>query len=388
MLNKNTTQKKIKILFRLRSMETGGVQNVFLDIWRNLPKDKFEITLMLNLYQGELLSEIPKDIKLIVLAKGKEQMSKNSFIQKIQLGLRRLKLEIYDRFPTLLYTQKVKDEYDIEVSCGYAEFEMVLNSPQKSKKVGWFHTDVSYDKNLKRVQKRINLMKQFDWMVFCSAQSRQIIKDLHSVTYPNSSIIYNAIKINEARKKAEAFPVSYDTKPVFSSMGRLHSRKGYDMLVKIHKRLIDEGLTHSIVVAGGGNEMNNLQSQIKELSVEKTFILLGNQTNPFPYIKASDFFVMPTRSESYPLTIGEVMGLHKPMISTNVGGIPEMIDDGIDGILVEPNEESIYQGMKKFLTNPEFVAKIQQGTYNADEKFDNEKIYMQLTELFERLAKD
>lgn len=390
MLNKNTTQarKKIKILFRLRSMETGGVQNVFLDIWRNLPKDKFEITLMLNLYQGELLSEIPKDIKLIVLAKGKEQMSKNSFIQKIQLGLRRLKLEIYDRFPTLLYTQKVKDEYDIEVSCGYAEFEMVLNSPQKSKKVGWFHTDVSYDKNLKRVQKRINLMKQFDWMVFCSAQSRQIIKDLHSVTYPNSSIIYNAIKINDARKKAEAFPVNYDTKPVFSSMGRLHSRKGYDMLVKIHKRLIDEGLTHSIVVAGGGNEMSNLQSQIKELSVEKTFILLGNQTNPFPYIKASDFFVMPTRSESYPLTIGEVMGLHKPIISTNVGGIPEMIDDGIDGILVEPNEESIYQGMKKFLTNPEFVAKIQQGTYNTDEKFDNGKIYMQLTELFEKLAKD
>lgn len=379
--------KKIKILFRLRSLETGGVPRVFLDIWNNLPKDKFDITLMLNLYQGELVSEIPKDIKLIVLEKGREQMSSNPFIQKIQLGLRRLKLEIYDRFPALLYALKTKEQYDIEVACGYAEFEMVLNSPQKSKKIGWFHSDVSYDKDQKRVWKRIELMKRFDWMVFCSQQTRQIIKDLYNVSYPNSSVIYNAIKLNDVRKKAEEFPIKYDLKPVFSSMGRLHSRKGYDMLVNIHKRLLDDGLMHSIVVAGGGNEKENLQNQIKTLGVEQSFILLDNQQNPFPYIKASDFFVMPTRSEAYPLTIGEVMGLHKPIISTNVGGIPEMIEDGVDGILVEPNEENIYQAMKKFLTEPELVEKIKQGTKNADDKFDNQKIYQQVTEVFENLLK-
>lgn len=391
MLNKNTTQaqKKIKILFRLRSLEMGGVPRVVLDLLRNLPKDKFDLTLMLNLYQGELVSEIPKDIKLIVIEKGREQMSKNPIIQKIQLGLRRLRLEIYDLFPSLLYYLKVKEKYDIEVSPGYAEFEMVLNSPNKtSKKVGWFHTDVSYDKDQNRVMKRIQLMKQFDWMIFGAAQTRQIIKDLYGVTYPNSSVIYNVIKLSESRSKADAFPVNYETIPVFSSMGRLHSRKGYHTLAKVHKRLLDERLNHSIAVIGGGNEMQNLQNQAKELGIEKTFLLLDSQKNPWPYIKASDYFVLPSQSESYPLTIGEVMGLHKPMISTNVGGIPEMIDDGVDGVLVNYDEEEIFQAMKKFLTNPEFVAKIQQGTYNADEKFDNGKIYMQLTELFEKLAKD
>ena len=93
--------KKIKILFRLRSLEMGGVQKVMLDLMEHLPKDKFEIALLLNLYQGELVTEIPKDIKLIVVEKGREQMSKNPFIQKIQLGLRRLKLEIYDKFPSI-----------------------------------------------------------------------------------------------------------------------------------------------------------------------------------------------------------------------------------------------------------------------------------------------
>ena len=379
------SNKKIKVLFRLRSLEMGGVPRVVLDLLRNLPKDKFDFTLMLNLYQGELVSEIPKDIKLIVVEKGREQMSKIPFIQKIQLGLRRLKLEIYDKFPAILYALKVKEDFDIEVSPGYAEFEMVLNSPnKKSRKIGWFHTDVSYDTDKNRVMKRINLMKKFDWMIFGAAQTRQVIEDVYGVTYPKSSVIYNVIKLPEVRKKAEEFVVDFELRPTFISIGRLHHRKGYAELMRVHKRLLDENLLHSIAVIGGGNEMENLKAQAKELGVEKTFILLDSQKNPWPYVKAADYFVLPSKSESYPLTIGEVMGLHKPIISTNVGGIPEMIDDGKDGILVNFDENEIFEAMKKFLTNPDLVMKITNGTKNADEKFDENKIYQQVTTVFEQ----
>lgn len=377
--------KKIKILFRLRSLEMGGVPRVVLDLLRNLPKDKFDFTLMLNLYQGELVSEIPKDIKLIVIEKGREQMSKNSFIQKTQLGLRRLKLEIYDHFPSILYALKVKEDFDIEVSPGYAEFEMVLNSPnKKSRKIGWFHTDVSYDTDKERVMKRINLMKKFDWMIFGAAQTRQVIEDLYGISYPKSSVIYNVIKLPEVRKKAEEFQADFEVRPTFVSIGRLHHRKGYAELMNIHKRLLDQNLLHSIAVIGGGNEMENLKNQAKELGVEKTFILLDSQKNPWPYVKSADYFVLPSKSESYPLTIGEVMGLHKPIISTNVGGIPEMIDDGKDGILVNFDQDEIFEAMKKFLTEPELVKKITEGTESADEKFDENRIYQQVTEVFEQ----
>ncbi|HON45061.1 MAG TPA: glycosyltransferase, partial [Planctomycetota bacterium] len=113
----------------------------------------------------------------------------------------------------------------------------------------------------------------------------------------------------------------------FISIGRLHHRKGYAELMRVHKRLLDENLMHSIAVIGGGNEMENLKNQAKELGVEKTFLLLDSQKNPWPYVKAADYFVLPSKSESYPLTIGEVMGLHKPIISTNVGGIPEIVEN-------------------------------------------------------------
>ncbi|SFN00377.1 Glycosyltransferase involved in cell wall bisynthesis [Algoriella xinjiangensis] len=378
--------EKIKVLFRLRSLEMGGVPRVVLDLLRNLPKDKFDFTLMLNLYQGELINDIPNDVKLIVVEKGKEQMSSNPIINKIQLAFRRLKLEIYDKFPSVLYALKVPQKFDIEVSPGYAEFDMVLNSPdKKSRKIGWFHTDVSYDKDEKRVLSRIEKMKHFDFMIFGSKQTRQVIDDLYQVQYSKSTVIYNVIKVDEVLKKADLVDYSFQTDlPVFSSMGRLHHRKGYHTLMKVHKRLLDDGFQHKIAVIGGGNEMENLQNQRKELNVEDSFLLLDSQTNPYPYIKASDYFILPTQSESYPLVIGEVMCMRKPIISTNVGGISEMIDDGVDGILIKYDEQEMYDAMKQFMTNPDFVTKLIQGAETAYNKFDEKEIYRQVSEVFEQ----
>ena len=128
--------------------------------------------------------------------------------------------------------------------------------------------------------------------------------------------------------------------------------------------------------------MESLKKQAKELDVEKTFLLLDTQINPYPYILNSDYFVLPSESESYPLTIGEVMGLGIPVVSTNVGGIPEMINDRIDGFLVNPDEKSIYEGMKTFLTQGEIIENIKKNLETSVEKFDNQKIYDEVSSVF------
>lgn len=394
-MNTKQPTNKIKVLFRLRSLEMGGVPRVVLDLLRNLPKDKFDFTLMLNLYQGELINEIPPDVKLIIVEKGREQMSNNFLLKQLQLISRRIKLELYHRFPRLLFALKVSEKYDLEISPGYAEFDMVLNSPDKSsRKIGWFHTDVGYDKDENRVLSRIEKMKKFDFMIFGSKQTRQVIKDLYQVSYPNSTVIYNVIKINEVLEKAKAFDYSFQTDlPVFSSMGRLHHRKGYHTLMKVHKRLLDDGYPHKIAVIGGGNEMENLLTQRRELNVEDSFLLLDTQSNPYPFIKASDFFILPTQSESYPLVIGEVMALEKPIISTNVGGISEMIEDDIDGVLIKYDEQEMYDAMKNFMNNDSLINRITDGTKNAFIRFNEKDIYQKITEVFEnqyqlKLAKE
>ncbi|WP_245168867.1 glycosyltransferase [Chryseobacterium sp. RR2-3-20] len=378
---------KIKILIRHRSMEMGGVEWLILDLLQNLPREVFDVTLLLTIFQGELRNEIPSDIKVISIQKGREDMSSNRWIRNLQLAKRAFILWYYRKNPKALYRDYIKKDYDIEIAPGYTDFDSVLKSPIPSRKIGWFHTDVSYDPNKDRVMYRINSLKKFDWVIFGSKQTRDIIKDLYHIEYPNSSVIYNAIKIDAAKEKSLKFPVSYDVHPVFSSMGRLHSRKNYHTLMNIHKRLLDEGYMHSIAVIGGGGEMENLKAQAKELNVEETFILLDSQINPYPYIKNSDYFVLPSESESYPLTIGEVMGLEIPILSTNVGGIPEMIEHNYDGYLTEPTEDSIYEGMKLFLTHTALPEKLKENSKFSVRKFDNEQIHKQLANVFEEQFK-
>ena len=76
--------KKIKVLFRHRSMEMGGVEKVLLSMLNNLDREKFDISLCLNLFQGELRNQIPSFIPFKVLAKGKEDFCKNKIINFLQ----------------------------------------------------------------------------------------------------------------------------------------------------------------------------------------------------------------------------------------------------------------------------------------------------------------
>ena len=85
------------------------------------------------------------------------------------------------------------------------------------------------------------------------------------------------------------------------------------------------------------------------------------------------------------MVILENMILNKPIISTNVGGIPEIIDNEIDGILVNYNKNEIFDAMKNFLTDSLLVEKIKNGTKKSSEKFDEHKIYKQVTEMLTSL---
>lgn len=374
---------KTKVLIRLRSLEMGGVQKVILDLLENLPQDVFEITLLLHLKQGELVANVPKHVRLISIVEGKERFSKFTPLRILQLTLRRIKLEFYLKFPFLFYQKFGLYETDVEVASSYFELEYVLKSPnKKSKKIGWFHTDIRFVEK-KLALKFIRLMKQFDVMIFGAKQTRNVIKEFYGETFPNGIVIYNVIDGNLIQKKSNEFEVNRNKDlPQFISVARLQKRKNYDTLAKVHKRLLDDGLPHEILVIGDGNHRSIIEKVIDELEIEKTFKLLGTHKNPYPYIKAADFFILPSKTESYPLIIGETLCLAKPIISTDVGGINEMIDHNVDGMLIEPDEEQIYQAMKKVLTDPNYVKLLQIGAQDSHKKFDNDVIYRSVSNAF------
>lgn len=379
--------RKIKVLFRHRSMEMGGVEKVILSILHNLNPEKFDITVCLNLNQGELRNEFPEHVKKIYFTDGKEDFSKNPLLHKLQLIRRRLKLS------RALKNHKISDrllgnkKFDIEIAPTYSAFSSVINSSNKaSKKVGWFHSEINVPTLQPLVPDILENFPQFDHMIYCSQKIKDLMHKYYpDMKYPEESVVINAIPIDEIKKKAQEKIDPLPEGPVFVSVGRLHNRKGYHKLIDAHKKLIDEGFRHSIIVVGSGEEMKNLTEQIRANNVQDTFILSGNRMNPYPYVKNADYFILPSESEAWPLVIAEALILQKPIIATDTGDVGVMIKDRETGYLINYETEEMYTAMKAFLTDPELVARIRKNLETIEDQFDNQKIFDAVEEILEDL---
>ena len=381
------SQKKIKILFRHRSMEMGGVEKVMLSIVNNLNPEKFEITVCLNLNQGELRNEFPPHIRKLYLAEGKEDFSKNIILQKIQLYQRKKKLEKLRKNPEIIDKQHLKEYFDIEIGMTYNDFESVLNSSNKnSKKIGWFHSEINVPGLKPLLPEILKQFPQFDVMVYCSQKIKDLMHihhpDLH---FPREKVIINAISIEEIKVKAAEKIDPFSEKPSFVSVGRLHYRKGYHKLIEAHTKLIREGHDHQILIVGEGEHRQNLEKLIKENKVERTFILLGNKMNPYPYIKNADFFILPSESEAWPLVIAEALILQKPIIATDTGDVSMMIAPEKTGILIPYKVEEMYYSMKRFLTDKPLISEIKSNLQNIEDQFDNKKIFESIEIMMEQI---
>lgn len=381
--------KKIKILFRHRSMEMGGVEKVLLGMLNNLNRDKFDISLCLNLFQGELRNHIPKFIPFKALAKGKEDFSSIKIINKLQLVFRGVKLWLFREFPIISDKFILKNNADVEIATGYTMFADVINSSnKKSKKIGWFHSDITYPKLQPAVPNILKQIPKFDYFFWGSQQARDIFVETYpDIKLPPNEVIRNAIPIEELKQKSLEIIPDFATKyPVFVNVARLHSRKGHHKLMEAHYRLLEEGFYHKIVIIGDGEEMENLRHQAEKLNVKDSFIFLGSLKNPYPYVKNADFFVMSSESEGWPLIIAETLILQKPILATGVGGIPEMITHQKNGYLVNYDVDSIYHGMKEFLMNETLTTKIRENLRDSEKQFDNQKIFNRVEEIITQLT--
>lgn len=349
-MEKNTPKKKI--LFRNRSLEMGGIENVLLTILDHLDQSKFEITLLLNYEQGEFLDRVPKGVRVLSIGKGTQMFSKIKVISLMEKSWRRLKYFSFQKNSKNFYEEHHLLDIDFEVAFSHYMFDDVLNSPNlKSKKIFWFHGDLrnsgfSVEQNKKFVQQ----MAQFHTGIFVSQFSKNIIEKTWDVILDNSQVIYNLMPINDILAKSQQTQQNFGAID-FVSVGRLFHQKGFKDLLSAHIRLIKEGFSMKTLLIGEGNQRAELEKTIEDNNVSASFILGSYQQNPYFYIKTSACFILPSYSEGYPLVLAESLLLGTYVLSTNVGGIPELIESDDEGILFPPGDDYVYSAMKKFLTD-------------------------------------
>ncbi|MDO4763143.1 MAG: glycosyltransferase [Flavobacteriaceae bacterium] len=400
--------KKKKILIRIGSLRHGGAEKVLITFLKNLPSDKYEIDLLLNLYSGKYLSEVPKWINIFHLNKG--EMITTNRLQDIPWKAFRVGYQwLLKKFPQLLYQFILKGKkYDVEFSAIHGFRDEILNSPlNDSKKIVWIHNDLRKTQFYHYTDEEIRKFFRFDKILVIS---EHIQKDFESVAKNEDEKnrivrIYNPLDTNEILSKAKSkkqkavgiikteknqsllndFKASQISLPTFLSVGTVFPQKGFDRLLKVHKRLLDEGLQHKILIVGDGYDFENIKKLKTELGVDETATMLGFTDNPYPYFKMADFYVLSSRYEGFPTVLFEAITLKKNIIATDVSGVREMLNNGELGMIVENSEEGIYQGMKTALTNPQLMETYQERLKNYEMPFSLEMSVKSITNIIDDL---
>ncbi|USL96049.1 glycosyltransferase [Riemerella anatipestifer] len=350
------SDKKKKLLIRIGSLRHGGAEKVLVTFLKNLPPDKYEVDLLLNLYSGKYLPEVPSWVNVLYLNKG-EMITTNRLQDIPQKAFRVIYQGILKKFPKLLYHFILKGKkYDVELAAIHGFRDEVLNSPLKqSKKIIWIHNDLRKTGFHNYTDAEIRKFFGYDKIMVISEYIQKDFDGLaQNETEKNKIIrIYNPLDTQEILNKSTVEELSKPMFPTFVSVGTVFPQKGFDRLLKVHKRLLDEGLLHRVQILGDGYDFDNIQKLKTELGVDDTVDMLGFIDNPYPYFKNADFYVLSSRYEGYPTVLFEAITLRKNIIATEVSGVREMLLDGDLGLVVDNSEEGIYHGMKKALTNPQ-----------------------------------
>lgn len=129
-----------------------------------------------------------------------------------------------------------------------------------------------------------------------------------------------------------------DVELLVLAVARLQPEKGIDDLVAAAAALRTGLPGLRVAVAGSGPEEGALRARIESAGLAETFALLGSRSDVGALLAAADAFCLPSRHEGLPLSLLEAMQAGLACVATRVGGVPGVIADGVDGVLVEPSD--------------------------------------------------
>lgn len=353
-----------KIIIVTNKLVSGGIEKALINMLKNF-KENVEITLLVRELGGELYNDVPKNIKIeaildnfrvkdeIITLLNSGRVIKAVNLVSCLIKARFSKNSYYYHRNIIKTLPEKNEEYDLAIAYGvhYSFCNIyTIDKIISRKKVLWIHSDTSKAMNLAKYYKKY--YKKYNHIFAVSNEARDIFCNSFIECKDKSTVFYNSICGNEITKLSMAKGIYTDRQKIcIVTVARLSKEKGIDIAINVLDKLINDGYDLNWYCIGEGEEREKLEVLIKEKGLVEKFILSGNKSNPYPYMREADIYVQPSRSEGYCLTLAEARVLHKPIVTTDFAGAREQICNRINGLITSVDINEMYMAVKELLDN-------------------------------------
>ena len=353
---------KIKILFVNDEMRMGGVARVLNTLMAALPKDRYEIDLLILHKEGMLLEEIPEGVNVIEgspFFKPVDQSLELLWQQKDIPGLAS-KLRLLAYMKTGLIRNKIKKErkkmlhkqYDVEVAAKEGFCTIFTAYGDSKKKINWVLTDYSvcnYSRNHMPLVKKA--LAHIDLNIADSEQAKIAYETVFRVS--NGITIHNLMDVDRIKKELEqedGSEINGTDGPNIITVARFHPQKSIDRLLIASHETYLAGNHHTLYLIGGGEEEEKLRSMVKDMNMDNV-VFLGYRQHPYAAMAKADLYVSSSLYEGFATVISESLIVGTPVLATEVSGAKEQITKPEHGWVVENSQKGLTEGLKTALSS-------------------------------------
>jgi glycosyltransferase involved in cell wall biosynthesis len=365
-----------RILFTTFDMEIGGVERSLINLLQTFDYTCYSVDLKLYRHTGEFLNMIPSEVNLLPESKGyatfrksiREIASERLFrilsarlraklVAEIKGKIRRsaepgiLQMQLMWKY-VLPFLPQLDTQYDVAVSYLWPH-DFVAEKVRAKKKIAWIHTDFS--KLETDIELDLKVWRNFHHIMAVSDACKEAFVQKYPELATKVEVMENVSSPNSVKNLSDVFldnPMTTDTRFKLLTVARLSHAKGIDMAVEALKRLHEKSHTNIVwYVVGYGGDEAAVRQLIEKHQLQNHFILLGKQTNPYPFMKEADLYVQPSRYEGKAVTVGEAQILGKPVLITNYTTAKSQVAHGEDGFICDLSPEGIATGIETLYQN-------------------------------------
>ncbi len=368
-----------KILFFIPNLSHGGAEKVLVNLVNNLDTSVFDITVQVLFPNGVNEQFLNENIRLRRCFK--KTFRGNSHIFKIFS-------------PQFLFKKFIKEHYDIIVSYLEGPTARIVSgcADKDTKLVSWIHCRMENERaasvGFRNFQEAKRCYNRFDYTACVS----KWVKDYFTKTFDfkrSIGVLYNTIETEEIIEKSmENIDDINFSDDYFNicSVGKITQVKGFDRLVRIHKKLINNGVKNHIYIFGVGEDQTKLESYLSENDLQDTFTFMGYKTNPYKYVRNCDLYVCSSLSEGFSTSVTESLIVGTPVVTTLCSGMQEILGENNEyGIVTENNEEALYEGIKRILTEEDLLDYYSEQAKERGKFFDKGNTTRAVEELLQNL---